>query len=69
MSNDFILPQIWRFTEDKRKFENVKSHPVPLHNIQNSGFFFSSEEAYLLLLIYKAGSEGKQVNIQYCLNS
>lgn len=32
---------------------------MPLHNLQNSGFFFSQDEAYLILLIYKAGCEGK----------
>ena len=31
---------------------------MPLHNLQSSGFYFSSEEAYLLLLIYKSGCEG-----------
>ena len=49
--------QIWRFSEDKRKFDNVKVSPVPLFNLQNSGFYFSSEETYLILLIYKTGSE------------
>lgn len=29
-----------------------------MHNLHNSGFFFSQEEAYLILLIYKAGTEG-----------
>jgi len=30
---------------------------VPLHNLQSSGFYFSSEESYLILLIYKSGTE------------
>eukprot|EP00347_Sterkiella_histriomuscorum_P011735 403371304 len=51
--------KIWKFSEDKRKFDSVKSTPVQLHNLQNSGFFFSSEDAYLILLVYKAGSEAQ----------
>lgn len=31
--------------------------PVPLHNITDNQFFFSQEEAYLILLIYKNGSQ------------
>ena len=36
----------------------IKTLPVPLGTIQNSGFIFSSEEAYLILLIYKTEFEG-----------
>lgn len=25
--------QIWKFSEDKKKFDSVKSQPVPLHNM------------------------------------
>ena len=44
----------------------MKSSPVQLHNLQNSGFFFSQEETYLILLIYKAGTEG--INIECLIN-
>ena len=53
-----IKTQIWKFTEDKRKFENVRSSPVQLNNLKETGFYFSSSEAYLLLLIYRSGTEG-----------
>lgn len=37
----------------------VKSAPVPLHNMTDNQFFFSSDEAYLILLIYKNGQACK----------
>jgi len=51
--------QIWRFYESKKSYDKVKSAPVPLHSITDSQFFFSSEEAYLIMLVYKNGQEGK----------
>lgn len=32
---------------------------MPLHNIDESGFLFSSKESYVVLLIYKPGSENE----------
>ena len=37
--------------------EGVWQAPVPLHNIEESGFIFSSQESYVVLLVYKAGTE------------
>jgi hypothetical protein len=51
--------KIWRFYESKRSCDLVKSSPVPLHSMTDEQFYFSSEESYLLLLIYKAGSESQ----------
>ena len=49
--------KIWRFYEDHKKVDMIKTLPVPLANLHNSGFSFSSEECYLILLIYKSDSE------------
>jgi hypothetical protein len=49
--------KIWRFYESKKAYDTVKSSPVPLHNITDNQFFFSGDEAYLILLIYKNGKE------------
>ena len=33
----------------------MKSAPVTLHNMTDNQFFFNSEEAYLVMLLYKDG--------------
>ena len=50
--------KIWKFYEDHKKVDMIKTLPIPLGTLQNSGFLFSSEEAYLILLIYKTEFEG-----------
>ncbi len=50
--------KIWKFYEDHKKVDMIKTLPIPLVSLQNSGFLFSSEEAYLILLIYKTEFEG-----------
>jgi len=49
--------KIWKFYEDHKKVDMIKTLPVPLATLQNSEFMFSSEEAYLILLIYKSDAE------------
>jgi hypothetical protein len=43
--------QIWRFSEDKTKFDSVKITPVPLGHLKQNSFTFSPTEAYLVLVI------------------
>lgn len=49
--------QIWRFYEDHKKVDMIKTLPVHLGKLATSGFSFSSEESYLILLIYKSEAE------------
>ncbi len=43
----------------------IKTLPVPLASMQNSGFNFSSDEAYLILLVYKTEFEGTDIFVSY----
>ena len=49
--------KIWRFY--KNEHDQIKSKPVPLHNLEQTGFVFSSAEAYLVLLVYRANTKEK----------
>jgi len=51
--------KIWRFHESKKSCDVVKSSPVPLHSMTDEQFYFSADESYLILLIYKNGSESQ----------
>lgn len=51
---------MWKFYEDHKKVDLIKTVPIQLGNIENSGFNFSSIEAYLILLIYKTKAEGNK---------
>eukprot|EP01016_Furgasonia_blochmanni_P003180 TRINITY_DN11245_c0_g1_i1.p1 TRINITY_DN11245_c0_g1~~TRINITY_DN11245_c0_g1_i1.p1 ORF type:complete len:237 (-),score=30.72 TRINITY_DN11245_c0_g1_i1:34-744(-) len=51
--------KIWRFFRDDPRSKNIKSEPISLQSIQTSNFTFSSAECYLVLLVYKKGSEDK----------
>jgi hypothetical protein len=50
--------KIWRFQEEKNSGEGAKCFPVELGKLEEKKFSFKSDEAYLLLLIYKSGKEG-----------
>lgn len=45
--------------EEKNNGEGTKTIPVELGKLEEKKFSFKQDEAYLLLLIYKAGKEGK----------
>ncbi len=47
--------KIWKFVDSPNSLEQVRSSPVPLSNPEESGFVFNSEEAYVVLLVYKQG--------------
>ena len=49
--------KIWKFF--KNEDEKIKSIPVPLHNLDQTSFVFSSTEAYLVLLVYRANTKEK----------
>jgi hypothetical protein len=49
--------KIWKF--QKNEAGQIKSKPVPLHNLDQTGFVFSSTEAYLVLLVYRANTKEK----------
>jgi len=49
--------KIWRFYEDEITENKIKQSPVPLHQLEESGFIFSSRESYVVFLIYKSGTE------------
>jgi hypothetical protein len=46
--------KIWRFRNND--FGQIDIDAVPLSNIKEDGFVFSSKEAYLVLLVYRANS-------------
>lgn len=52
----YLVPhtQIWRFFDDRKKYDIIKTAAVPLNRLPETGFCFSSEEAYLVLFIYKS---------------
>jgi hypothetical protein len=51
--------QIWKFTEDKLKFDTVKTLPVALTQLNKINFNFNRQESYLVLLIIKTSAAGK----------
>ena len=49
--------KIWKFSE--KQVKKIVTNDVPLHNLEQTGFFFSSVEAYLVLLVYRANTKEK----------
>lgn len=49
--------KIWRFKANE--FNGIDIEAVPLSNLQQDGFIFSSKEAYLVLLVYRANTSEK----------
>lgn len=49
--------KIWRFSVNDR--HKIETNPVSLHNLEQTGFIFSSVEAYLVLLVYRANTTEK----------
>lgn len=49
--------KIWKFY--KTDSGQIKSKPVSLHNLEQTGFMFSSTEAYLVLLVYRSNTKEK----------
>ena len=51
--------QIWKFQEEKAKFDSVRISPVSLAHLKQTNFALNKSETYLVLLIAKAGASGK----------
>lgn len=49
--------KIWKFAEKQAR--KIVTNDVPLHNLEQTGFFFSAVEAYLVLLVYRANTKEK----------
>ena len=49
--------KIWKFS--KNEFNKIENKAVPLGNLEETGFYFSSNEAYLVLLVYRANTTEK----------
>ena len=49
--------KIWRF--NKNEINKIDISAVPLDNLEKTGFHFSSKEAYLVLLVYRANTKEK----------
>ena len=55
--------QIWRFSEDKTKFDSVKITPVPLGHLKQNSFTFGPTEAYLVLVIHKTTQDDSKLDL------
>lgn len=51
--------KIWRFYESKKSHDRVKSAPLPLFNIKEDNLQFNTDEAYLVMLMFKNGAENQ----------
>lgn len=51
--------KIWRFYESKKSHDRVKSAPLPLFNIKEDNLQFNTDEAYLVMLMFKNGADSK----------
>ena len=56
LPHTYFTYQIWKFSEDKLKFDTVKTLPVALTQLNKINFSFKRQESYLVLLINKTAS-------------